>query len=73
MQIDIPEIPQYINVSFAENEDGERVGIVRIGEAIVYKHVLEDQDKGRPWYFRNDEDMEAVTAFGKMLALKIGD
>jgi hypothetical protein len=63
------EIPQYISAHVGRS-DGKRVVYVYIGDAIVYVHKC---DQGSPRDNEEDLRWEGITAFGKMLALKIGD
>lgn len=70
MQIDIPEAEQWLRAEIMPRR-GQRFVVVFIGEAEVYEHQLENDSK--LWYDIEDELLEGVTAFGKMLALKIGD
>lgn len=64
------EIPQYISAEVGYDR-GKRLAFVYIGNALVYTEDTSDYGQ-RDW---TDEELKmcAVTAFGKMLALKIGD
>lgn len=74
MQIDIPDQPDPLIYVEIDSYAPTRVGRVMFGDAEVYRHALDDQRREvKPWLRNEYEDRETMTAFGKMLALKIGD